>query len=771
MLKLIHSLLLLTLAGLLSGQSDIRIGEWNSHLPYMTIAHVESGDGKVYYGTNESVLIVDQEDQSFQFLSKVEGLSDASIAEMLYDEVGDRLVLAYNNSVVDVVQGSDILSIRDIRDRSDIQGDKRINDLFIDDDEFLYMATGFGLVQFDLKTEEFGFTLDISERVNRISGDGTSIVITTNNGAYALDLSQTNTPAFFEEWRQLTEGLPIDLEPTDVYQIGSTIYLAEQDILYRSDGDDTFREVYQATNDIIFIHQAGEGYIVGDLISTDFSPNSHITQFNANDEMLAADEACCRRLVDATLDSEGRLFIADDWFTVRYKDINEPNECRLFNINSPLGPSVSDMTVKDGKLYFASGGVSDDFFDQFGREGFYILDGDEWTLVNEFTDDTLDEILEIHRVATHPTTNKIYFGTFWAGLVEYDPSDGSIVIYDDTNSPLQRQTGNIRVRIGGLDFDSEGNLWVSNFSAEDPIAVMTPEGEWFSFELENAPDDKVTELLIDDNDFVWVNIWGSVGGVVLLDRGATLEDRSDDRQRFLNIGNSELDSNFLFDLEKDKEGAVWVGTGAGAVVFDCGGSAFDTDICTGTRRRTQTDGITAFLLETEEVLCIATDGANRKWFGTRNGIFVQGPNGEEKIAAFDEDNSPLFDNAVKDMFFEPDNGVMYIATNNGLQSIRTETTGATPFHSNEVFAFPNPVRPDYRGPIAIRGLAQNAEVSITDIDGNLVFKTDALGGQAIWDGFNLEGNEVSGGVYLVFSTTNDFFRDIDTFVTKILVIR
>ena len=291
MLKLIHSLLLLTLAGLLSGQSDIRIGEWNSHLPYMTIAHVESGDGKVYYGTNESVLIVDQEDQSFQFLSKVEGLSDASIAEMLYDEVGDRLVLAYNNSVVDVVQGSDILSIRDIRDRSDIQGDKRINDLFIDDDEFLYMATGFGLVQFDLKTEEFGFTLDISERVNRISGDGTSIVITTNNGAYALDLSQTNTPAFFEEWRQLTEGLPIDLEPTDVYQIGSTIYLAEQDILYRSDGDDTFREVYQATNDIIFIHQAGEGYIVGDLISTDFSPNSHITQFNANDEMLAADEA------------------------------------------------------------------------------------------------------------------------------------------------------------------------------------------------------------------------------------------------------------------------------------------------------------------------------------------------------------------------------------------------------------------------------------------------------------------------------------------------
>ena len=114
---------------------------------------------------------------------------------------------------------------------------------------------------------------------------------------------------------------------------------------------------------------------------------------------------------------------------------------------------------------------------------------------------------------------------------------------------------------------------------------------------------------------------------------------------------------------------------------------------------------------------------------------------------------------------------MYIATDSGLQSVRTETTGARPFHSNEVFAFPNPVRPEYRGPIAIKGLAQDAEVSITDIDGKLVFKTDALGGQAIWDGFNLEGDEVSGGVYLVFSSTNDIFRDIDTFVTKILVIR
>ncbi len=769
-MKLLHALLLLSVAGLLSAQSDLRIGEWNSHLPYLTITHVETGDGKTFYGTDESVLIVDQDDQSFRFLSKVDGLSDASISEMLYDDREDQLIIAYTSSAIDIVLGSEVFTVKDIRDKSDIQGDKSIYDLYVDDNNFLYLATGFGLVQYDLTTLEFGFTLDISARVNRVSGDGTSLVITTEDGAYALDLAQTNAPAFFQEWEKLTEGLPQDAVPADVYQRGSSIYVADATTLYRSDSGSAFSPIYDAEFDIIFIHQVGKGgYLVGDKGET--GPRSHVTYFSDNDEQLAQDEQCSRRLLDASLDDEDRLFLADEWFTVRYKNINNPNECKLYNINSPLGPTVSDMAIKDGKIYFASGGVTENFFNSNSREGFYILDEDEWTLVNEFEEDFLEDFLELHQVAAHPRVSKIYFASFFAGLLEYDPVSEEMVIYDDTNSPLQRQVGDVRVRISGLDFDSEGNLWISNFSAEDPIAVLTPEGVWHSFQLPSSPDTKVTEIAVDDNDFVWVNIWGSAGGLVVLDRGETLADPSDDRQRFFNISNSELESNFLFDLEKDNDGAIWVGTGAGAVVFDCGGSPFDVETCRGSRRRTQTDSITAFLLESEEVLSIETDGANRKWFGTRNGIFVQGPNGEEKIASFDEETSPLFDNNVQDMFFEPNSGVMYIATNNGLQSLRTETTGARPIHTNDVYAFPNPVRPDYSGPIAIKGLAQDAEVSITDIDGKLVFKTDALGGQAIWDGFNLEGNAVSGGVYLVYSSTTDFFQDIDTYVTKILVIR
>ena len=113
---------------------------------------------------------------------------------------------------------------------------------------------------------------------------------------------------------------------------------------------------------------------------------------------------------------------------------------------------------------------------------------------------------------------------------------------------------------------------------------------------------------------------------------------------------------------------------------------------------------------------------------------------------------------------------MYISSNKGLQSIRTETTEGGTRHQNTVYAFPNPVAPDYSGPIAIKGLAKDAIVKITNLNGKLVFETQAFGGQAIWDGKSLEGKKVETGVYLVFSTGTASFNQPDSYVTKILFI-
>lgn len=96
--------------------------------------------------------------------------------------------------------------------------------------------------------------------------------------------------------------------------------------------------------------------------------------------------------------------------------------------------------------------------------------------------------------------------------------------------------------------------------------------------------------------------------------------------------------------------------------------------CTGTTRKVIEDGIPAILLKTEEILSIATDGANRKWLGTKNGIFVLSPSGDTLITKYDIKNSPLLDNTVRYLAFNGVSGEIWISSNNGIQSFRTTTT-------------------------------------------------------------------------------------------------
>jgi hypothetical protein len=72
-----------------------------------------------------------------------------------------------------------------------------------------------------------------------------------------------------------------------------------------------------------------------------------------------------------------------------------------------------------------------------------------------------------------------------------------------------------------------------------------------------------------------------------------------------------------------------------------------------------------------------------------------------------------------------------------------------------VLVFPNPVPPGYSGTIAIRGVAENSVVKITELDGRLVYQTRALGGQAVWDGRDYKGRKISSGVYLILIGNDD----------------
>jgi hypothetical protein len=218
----------------------------------------------------------------------------------------------------------------------------------------------------------------------------------------------------------------------------------------------------------------------------------------------------------------------------------------------------------------------------------------------------------------------------------------------------------------------------------------------------------------------------------------------------------------------DLDGSIWVGTDEGPVVFDCGDPFVES--CRGNTRKVIVDGIPAPLLRYEDIISIGIDGANRKWFGTRNGIFVQSPDGVTAIDRFDTKNSPLLDNRVDELSFNPETGEMFIVTRGGIQSVKTFTTGGGRSFSSNVYAYPNPVTPGYTGPIAIKGLMRDSNVKITDMNGRLVYETKALGGQAIWDGNDYNGVRASTGVYLVFSANENTSLSPDAVVTKILLV-
>jgi hypothetical protein len=141
--------------------------------------------------------------------------------------------------------------------------------------------------------------------------------------------------------------------------------------------------------------------------------------------------------------------------------------------------------------------------------------------------------------------------------------------------------------------------------------------------------------------------------------------------------------------------------------------------------------------------------------------------GDKVIHHFNAANSPLPDDDVRQLAINPTTGEVFMATFKGIVSYRSTATEGGITNEN-VLVFPNPVPPDYQGSIAIRGLVDNAIVKIAEPNGRLVFQTRALGGQAIWNGKNYNGQTVATGIYLVIIRDEGGQEKI---VTKIVITR
>ncbi len=374
-------------------------------------------------------------------------------------------------------------------------------------------------------------------------------------------------------------------------------------------------------------------------------------------------------------------------------------------------------------------------------------------------------------MASNTINDKKYTGSYFEGLVEVDGDQ--LKLYNEKNSTLQLATGDpTRVRVLGLSPDVEGNLWVTNALAMDdrPLSVLSPDGVWKSFNLD-CNFTFLMDIVVDGAGYKWARLGDDGAGLLLFDEG-DIENETDDQCQFFSAANSNLQNNDVTSLAADLDGDVWVGTTAGIVIFECGGNAFDEE-CNGSRRIVVgDDGNPGYLFETERIEAIAVDGANRKWIGTSSGVYLLSETGEDELLHFTAENSQLLDNTIYDIACNQETGEVFFATNKGIISYQGDAVEGDRTHEQTFEVFPNPVRPEYDGPITIRGFSRDATVKITDVSGKLVYETKALGGQVIWDGRDYNGRRANTGVYLIFATTNSKFNfsDPSSAVAKVVLI-
>jgi len=761
-------------SGWLQAQTDtifppLRIGEWQQHLPWQRSTYVTQSTDKVYYSTEWAVVEIDKTDRSPRFITKVEGLSDAGIRLIRYNQATNSLLIAYSNSNLDIYHPADgtVTNLPFIYKNLNLSGDKRVNSVYFEG-KFAYLSCGFGLLKLNMERAEATFTTFTDVPAKAFAIYNNYFYLGTEEGLFRLPANDIN-PEDFSRWEMLgaAQGFPAGTSYNALAVWQNNLYLGIDASLYKYTG--AAPELVTTNPDnrpVLYMSHENEGLLVAWK-----SGYSGVVQYlDPNGQRLEIQGACgATSPLYAIEDGAKKFWFADDNEQFRYYDLAQ-NKCDLFTFNSPLFQHSAEIAIERGKVYVATPGALPDLSPLFRDWGIYMYEDGRWKRFSVASNPELGDSCGVShwRVAPHPSEDRFYVGSFTGGLIEATKPGAPTKCYTQYNSILQSAgaSGQNRTAIGGLAFDENDNLWISNYDAVAPIAVLKPDGTFRHFS--GAPANNLLNVTVDHNGYKWF-VTAFNAGVLVYDSGQDLDSPADDRYRLISTTNSELPSNTVYSIAVDLDGDVWIGTQEGVVSFECGSNVFDA-ACTGRKRIVTVDGFNAYLLETEEVKAIAIDGANRKWFGTNNGVFVQSPDGIEQIAQYTNTNSPLFDNAITDIAIDQEAGEVWIGTEKGIASLRIEATKGGNINSSTAYAYPNPVRPDYDGPIAIYGLARDANVKITDIAGNLVYEGKALGGQAVWNGRDYLGHRAASGVYLVMATSSQNFDSPDAIITKVVIL-
>lgn len=750
---------------------------WKTYLSYNNTNSVEESNDQVFVVAEGSLYTYGKEDNSIKQYYKGNGLNDNTISLIRYNKQTKSLLIIYDNSNIDILEGGVATNLPYLSTSTSIR-DKQINSVLVHD-EYAYLSTAFGIVVINMAKKEIKDTYKLSLNITSCAIQNGNIYASTTNKA---EVSSGIIYASLKEnlldkanWKPY--GLSNLSDSHTISAIASfknTLFylVSQQGIFYENNGE-LSRIINSST--LKYMKVIGEKlacidnsrvFIVSDTQKFDqinLSIND-ISTYQADKYWIAEGSKGLRSIQRKGSNS--------------FEALNEP-----IILDGPYSNSAFDIVCKNDKVYMIIGGKDLLNGKRFDKGGYILTyDYDKWSFIDPkeaqkklnlprnprdytsiavTTDDSNDEI--------------VYASSMGDGVIQYK-NGTPVQSYNEKNAFKETAGGygSGYCYIDGLAFDKNGNLWMTSSEVNHAVLVLDKAGAWHRLDIEQLRGVyTINDILITSTNDKWTYVPRNTPKLVMIPNSESLDEVSSyEFTTLIDTDGKELTPSNYTCVAEDKDGYIWVGTNRGAVYFTKPriSSAEDKAAtrCTRVKYTNEETGNLAYFLDNVVVTTLKVDAGNRKWIGTKgNGVYVLDNDNETIVYQFNTTNSPLLSDNIYDIEINDKTGEVFIGTDKGLNSYQGEASEGKSDYS-EIYAYPNPVRPEHMDKVTIVGLMDNSNVKITDLNGNIIYQTKSLGGQAIWNCRNANGSRVATGVYLVLASTEEASESV---VTKIIVVK
>ncbi len=763
MRRFIYTVIVLFIATIsVFAKRNIAPGEWQTIRSYNGITSIIPSKEKVYVVANGGMYSYDKKTKEVKPLSTLDGLSASAIEMVEYVESTKTLFIIHSDMTIDLVVEGMTFSDESIKD-SEISG-KKVNNLKVDGDN-VYISLDAGIVVYNTKKREVSDTYIIGN-------DGEYEVvyqtIVFNNDIYALmaDRSHCSQRKIrvckdgknandFNAWESV--ALPITC-PVDSVVVKTMDCSSGHVLLLTSEG------LYALLGDGTWVDVSPRG-IVPDTIQVYKNRLTAITRWQVmafhKDNLGDMKYRECWSKI-AVYDVDEDVVWHDNGDGLRIADMSV-DELKA-TVSEPIkfdGPSQNDyysLEVVDGEIYLT------------GNDGYntpvvvdYSKEGKWYNLRDSLKDDNLRFFRSGHVIAVDPTDKNHVMVPTWWGIYEFY-KDSLLRVHNKENASFFETSGTSCTYVECVWFDEENNVIATNPSSSGYLLhAMNKDGEWTALKHNNLTGQRYARRHLKTKSGIDIVVFEYKPiGLGFVDMNGTTFDASDDKTKlvasfkYMEDGVMEtFQPSYVFSVEEDLKGDIWIATDQGPLIMKNVKGVFDGKESYVRPKITREDDsrYADYLLASDKVRKIQVDGKNRKWIATEgNGLFLVSASGDKILENFTTKNSPLSSNAVMDIVYEKETGVLYIMTDTGLLMYATDSSFPEDDFDN-VTVYPNPVRSDYDGDLEIKGLMDESNVRITDQRGMVIENGISKGGTYRFSARRSDGSRLPTGVYNVFITT------------------